>query len=99
MSARGTDTAKPKTVSVIGGGPLSIEAVLGLASGSLRAKLSAVPEDRARRTESRAVLERLERAGASIYGVTTGVGASSAARASNRSILAPRALSVSSMRA
>jgi len=77
MSARGTDMANATTVSVVGAAPLSIEEVLGLARGSLRAEVSQAPEDRARRNESRAMLERFEASGAAIYGVTTGVGASS----------------------
>ena len=66
-----------KTVSVVGAAPLTIDEVLGLARGTLRAELSQAPEDRARLQASRAMLEGLEAEGASIYGVTTGVGASS----------------------
>ncbi len=80
MSARAvppTSTAHAALIRRVGGDPLSIEDVLGLARGELRAELSRRPEDRERLRRSRELLEKLEASGAPVYGVTTGVGASS----------------------
>jgi histidine ammonia-lyase len=61
-------------IFAIGGRPLSIDDVVGLAQGRLRPALA--PEARARMIESAQVMERLHQNGDAIYGVTTSVGAS-----------------------
>lgn len=68
---------KSPTVKVIDGEPVTLNEVLGFAHGSLRAQLSDEAVYRARLEKSRSVLEALEANGTAIYGVTTGVGASS----------------------
>ncbi len=80
MSARAsapTPHKKSGGLRAIGAEPLSLSELLALARGELRAELSQKPEDRDRLRRSRAVLESLEASGRAVYGVTTGVGASS----------------------
>ena len=79
MTSRGPapTAANPGGRRSIGGEALTLSELLALARGELRAELSSKPEDRERMRRSRAVLEALERSGRAVYGVTTGVGASS----------------------
>jgi histidine ammonia-lyase len=62
---------------VIGRERLSVNDVLALARGELLAQLDPHPEYRALVARSRQAVERAEASGSDIYGVTTGVGASS----------------------
>jgi histidine ammonia-lyase len=59
-----------------GGGPLAIEDVAALASGSARPALDAAPAFRARIEKGASVVADRVRRGPAIYGVTTGFGAS-----------------------
>jgi histidine ammonia-lyase len=80
MSARGSAPTKAEIAGgrrAIGSDALTLAELLALARGELRAELSQAPADRERLQRGRKVLESLEESGAAVYGVTTGVGASS----------------------
>ena len=64
------------TDRVIGRDPVTIEGILSFARGERRAVLDGDPAYRARLGAARRTVEQNLRAGAAIYGVTTGVGAS-----------------------
>jgi len=65
-----------ETVVQVGADPLSIEAVTSLARGEGAVALTSDPDYRARLRATATFLANSQQAGASIYGVTTGVGAS-----------------------
>jgi len=59
----------------VGGGPMTIDAMMALARGDVRPALADAARERMSASHT-VVAERLSERGASIYGVTTGVGAS-----------------------
>jgi histidine ammonia-lyase len=61
----------------VGAASVGIDDVLALARGRLRARLDESPAYRSRLARARAVVEQAPAAGRAVYGVTTGVGASS----------------------
>jgi len=74
LSIRTLPTDSSPTACV-GAAWLSIDDVLALARGERRAALDADPAYREKLARSRAIVERAESDGGTIYGVTTGVGA------------------------
>ena len=67
--------ADPSATAIVGSGCLSIHDVLALASGERRVALDDDPIYREKLAKARAIVERAESNGGTVYGVTTGVGA------------------------
>jgi len=76
-AARGKDPDPAANDVVVGGGPVALEDLMGVAFQGRPVRLSEDPGWRARVRESRAVAERSLQAGQRVYGVSTGVGAGS----------------------
>jgi histidine ammonia-lyase len=67
--------ADPSATTIVGSGWLSISDVLALAKGERRVALDDDPDYRQKLAKARAIVERAESNGGTVYGVTTGVGA------------------------
>jgi len=65
----------PHSTAIVGSGWCSIQDVLALARGERRVALDDDPIYRQRLARARAIVERAESDGGTVYGVTTGVGA------------------------
>lgn len=73
----GPNPGASETVRAIGSRPLSIEALLEISRGAVRVELDTDPAYRRRLARAREAVERAQDLGREVYGVTTGVGASS----------------------
>ena len=73
---RGGDEKAAALTLVVGDAPISISDLNAVARGELQVRLTSSPEVVARWHASRAVVEGGRKTGGTIYGVTTGVGAS-----------------------